>query len=82
MAFPSDTGTVQDSLAVAWQRARGLAAGIKARATSLRAASASGPIEAGSVLDFATALADAKLGLQRSASVQGIGAYGAIADFW
>lgn len=75
MTFPSTTGTKQDSLAVAWARARDTAAGIKNQATNLRTASVNGNVGASAILSFATYLADAKLILVRSSSTGGIGAY-------
>lgn len=75
MAFPSSTGTKQDSLAKAWETARAVAAGIKQRGESLRAASAAGPIQVGGILDYATYLADQRLTLAKVAALSGIGAY-------
>lgn len=75
MTFPSNTGTKQDDLAMAWARARTTAASIKSRATALRNAAQAGSIGSSAILDFATMLADAKLALQRSASTGGIAAY-------
>lgn len=75
MSFPSSTGTKQDSLALAWSRARDTAAGVKNRAQSLRTASLAGPVGSSAILDLATFLADSKLALQKSASTTGIVAY-------
>src|SRR3990167_6800386 len=75
MAFPSATGTKQDSLALAWERARSVAATVKSRTQTLRDQSAAGPTAVGEILNYATVLAEMRLALARSQSVSGIGAY-------
>lgn len=75
MAFPA-TGTARaDNLSDVWTFARGMAAQVRSRASSL-SSSAAGPSTAASmVLDAATFLADAKAALLKASQVPGIGAY-------
>jgi hypothetical protein len=75
MAFPSSTGTVQDSLAQAWATARNTASSIKGRAQALSTQAAAGSIGSSAILDFATYLADAKIALTKAAQTGGIAAY-------
>ena len=75
MAFPSSTGTVQDSLAQAWATARSTASSIKSRAQGLSTQAAAGNIGSSAILDFATYLADARLVLVKASQTGGIAAY-------
>lgn len=74
-AFPSSSGTYQESLDSAWRRIREMASYVKSRTVSLNTAAAAGSISSSLILDYATFLADAKIALQSAASVQGIAAY-------
>lgn len=74
-AFPSTSGSVQESLDSAWRRARQVAGDIKQRTTMLNNAAAAGNISSSAILSYATQLADAKVALASVASVSGIGAY-------
>lgn len=75
MAFPSDTGTAQDSLSQAWTVARVTAGRIKNRAQTLSVQAAAGSISSSAILDFATGLADARFLLLKASQTGGIGAY-------
>lgn len=75
MAFPSATGTVQDSLAQAWAVARATASTVKASAQTLNTRSAAGNVASSEILDFATYLADAKIALTKASQTGGIAAY-------
>ena len=75
VAFPSTSGSRQENVASAWERARSTAGAIKSRAQQLNAAAMAGNISSSLILGFATYLADARLAMQSAASVQGIAAY-------
>lgn len=75
MAFPSTTGTKPDTLANAWEGARGVAAQVKSRAAGLKAQSLAGDVGSSAILDFVTGLADAKVLLTRYAAAPGLAAY-------
>lgn len=75
VAFPSSTGTRQQSLVQALAILRDVAAQVKARSASLNASCAAGDVGSSSLLDYATFLADAKLALNTASSVTGIAAY-------
>lgn len=72
MAFPSTTGTKQDNLSDAWERARSLAGQIKSQTQSLRNDSAAGAIDAFRLVDLATMLAGAKVLFLRASGLAGI----------
>lgn len=74
MTFPSSTGSVPDSLDVAWANLRSTAAAIKSRTVALSTSSLSG-LSGGQILDYSTFLADMRLSLVRASSVSGIAAY-------
>lgn len=75
MAFPSDSGTVQDSLASAWLRARQTASTIKSITIDIRDQSALDNIVAARLIALSRELADAKVIFQKCAAVSGISAY-------
>lgn len=75
VAFPSSTGTRQQSLVQALATLRGVAGQIKYRSSTLNAACLAGNVGSGALLDYAVFLADAKLSLQAASSVTGIAAY-------
>lgn len=75
MAFPSDTGTVQESCDSAWRRARSIASNVKVRTTKLRADSLAGTMTSSDALDFSAFLADMKDRLNAIKNVAGIQAY-------
>jgi hypothetical protein len=75
VAFPSSSGTRQQSLVQAFGTLRDVAASVKSRSASLNAACAAGNVGSGALLDYATYLADAKLSLQAASSVSGIAAF-------
>lgn len=75
MAFPSRSGTVQDDCERAWRRARDLADQLKSETQFVRSASLAGTMTSTQALNYATRLADIKIGLQACAAVVGIQAY-------
>jgi hypothetical protein len=75
MAFPSSSGTVQQSLSEAWHLAREYAGTIKQQATNIRNVAVSGNIASGTILQFSRQLANVKAEFQRIAAIPGIGAY-------
>ncbi len=74
MTFPSNSGTRQDNLDVAWNTARATAGNIKTRTTALRTMLNSNT-GSSAILTYATFLADARLILQKVATTPGIAAY-------
>jgi hypothetical protein len=74
MAFPSNTGTVQQSLSEAWNRARQTATSIKSRSQGLRTKSEVS-LSSGDILLYSASMANAKVTLQALAAVEGLAAY-------
>lgn len=74
MAFPSSSGTTQQSLSEAWSRARNTAATVKAQSQALHAKS-SVSLSSTDILSYSATMASAKDILQSAAATEGIAAY-------
>jgi hypothetical protein len=75
MAFPSNTGSTQASLDLAWANARQIAGQVKATAQSLNTSSAAGNIVASSVIDYCTSIAGYYAQLQTISAIPNIASY-------
>ncbi len=75
MAFPSSGGTHQDDLLFLWRQARVVTRQIKDQASSLRATSAVGSLQANSILGFSAFLYSMRVQLQAAASAVGMNAF-------
>jgi hypothetical protein len=75
VAFPSSSGTRQQSLVQALGTLRGNAGAVKSRAVALNTACAAGNVASSVLLDFATFLADSKTVMQTASAIPGLAAY-------
>lgn len=75
MAFPATGTTRADNLSDVWTFARGRAAAVRIRASTLSTMAAGASTSAAYVLDSATFFADAKADLLKCSQVGGIAAY-------
>jgi hypothetical protein len=75
VAFPSSSGSRQQSLVQAFATLRGLAGAVKSRSVVLNTACAAGNVGSTALLDFAVFLADCKATMQAASSVPGLAAY-------
>jgi hypothetical protein len=75
MAFPSTSGSVQQNLSEVWSLTRSYVNTIKVRTQNLRNSSAIANVNAVTILEYATALADLKAQLQTIVTAPGLAAY-------